>query len=414
MNEIQESYSSLSNDPRWTLTQRVAHSEGFRRAPRLRAFLLYVVERKLASPGTELNEYQIATTVFDRPPSFNPAEESIVRSSARQLRAKLQEFFEGEGRGEHQVLVIPKGTYVPEFVERGEAQAPPPDAVRPWRLATLALAAVAAVLGVLVWQGASRPRRPAPDGLVFSVFPPDSGEIQVTLCDSALVAVNGFLNRVLSVDEYARRVEQTVAPLPDAAEGAASPKRFPGGRLITSFRDAAFLASLAERGLGAGYRFGTAHARLRQSRDFRTGHHILLGSSWSNPWTALFEEKLNFRFVRDAQGRFGILNASPLPGEQPFYYSSADQAHNGVSWALIAVAPNLSGSGRALLLAGIHTESSEGASEAALSGEFAASVRKALGGAKLDALRVAELLVEVRAVDGTVQGQKLVAWRVRQ
>jgi hypothetical protein len=153
---------------------------------------------------------------------------------------------------------------------------------------------------------------------------------------------------------------------------------------------------------------------LRQSRDFRTGSHILLGSSWSNPWASLFEEKLNFRFVQDAQGRFGILNTSPKPGERPFYYSSAGEAHNGISWALIAVAPNLSGSGRVLLLAGLHTESSEGASEAALSGEFAASVRKALGGVKLDALRVAELLVEVRAVDGTVQGQKLVGWRVLQ
>lgn len=65
-----------------------------------------------------------------------------------------------------------------------------------------------------------------------------------------------------------------------------------------------------------------------------------------------------------------------------------------------------------LLISGMQTESSEGASEAVLSEEFAAAVQKAIGGAPLGELTVAELLVEVRAVNGTVQGRRLVAWRV--
>jgi hypothetical protein len=110
----------LSDDSRWALTQRIAQSEGFRRAPRLRAFLLYVAEHQLTRPEVELNEYQIATSVFDRPASFNPVEESIVRSSARQLRAKLHEYFEG-GR-------LPAGTNamlraVPEASRTGQNRA---------------------------------------------------------------------------------------------------------------------------------------------------------------------------------------------------------------------------------------------------------------------------------------------------
>ncbi|MBI4891774.1 MAG: hypothetical protein HY821_14205, partial [Acidobacteria bacterium] len=46
--------------------------------------------------------------------------------------------------------------------------------------------------------------------------------------------------------------------------------------------------------------------------------------------------------------------------------------------------------------------------------EFAASVEKALGGVRLDAFSRVELLVEVRAVDGTVQGHRLVAWRAEK
>jgi hypothetical protein len=402
----------LSDDPRWALTQRIAQSDSFRRAPRLRAFLLYVVEHQLTRPEEELNEYHVATSVFDRPASFNPAEESIVRSSARQLRAKLQEYFEGNGRGEDLTLIIPKGTYVPEFVVRREVKESPRSGERRWKAVALALAILAGAWGWMAWSEWRRPEPKPPVGLVFSIFRPADGEIQVTLCDSALVVVNSLRNQSLTVEEYSQRVEQSVASFPEALPAGATPPRFPGGRLITSFRDAAFLASLTERGTAAGYRFRAGHARLAQSRDFRSGSHILVGSSRSNPWTMLFEESLNFRFAQNAEGRYGILNTQPRAGELPFYYVTSEEARNGLSWARIAVLPNLSGGGRVLLISGLHTESSEGASDAVLSESFAASVEMANFTARLNQFKMVELLVEVRAVEGTVSAQRLVAWRV--
>ncbi len=409
---MQEGYNALSADSRWALTQRIAQSEGFRRAPRLREFLLYAVEHQLTRPQEDLNEYHIATTVFERPASFNPNEESIVRSSARQLRAKLQEYFEGEGRAEDQILVIPKGTYVPEFTTRQEVIETPRSGEMRWKVATAALAIVAGVLGWMAYQGSRATELKTPAGLLFSIFRQAEGEIQVVLCDSALAAVNSIRKPVLTVEEYSQRLEQNARLLPDALPGSAAPLHFPGGRLITSFRDAAFLANLMERGTAAGYRFGTRHARLMQSRDFRSGSHVLIGSSWSNPWTTLFEEQLDFRFARDAEGRYGIRNNHPREGEQSFYSGTPEAARNGLSWARIAMVPNLSGNGRVLLVSGVHTESSEGATEAVLSEGFAAAVDRVMGGSKLADLKVAEWLVEVRAVEGTVQGHRLVAWRV--
>jgi hypothetical protein len=107
-----------AQDERWKLVQRIAASDQFRRAPRLRDFLLFVSERTLASPGAEISEYEISQEVFKRPPTFSPAEDSIVRSSARQLRAKLHEYFEEAGREEEQILEIPKGSYAPIFSPR--------------------------------------------------------------------------------------------------------------------------------------------------------------------------------------------------------------------------------------------------------------------------------------------------------
>ena len=113
-----------------------------------------------------------------------------------------------------------------------------------------------------------------------------------------------------------------------------------------------------------------------QSRDFRKGNFVILGSTWSNPWVGMFEEKCNFRFVRDpATGHFGIRNSAPRDGESAFYFSSPEQARNGVSHARIALMPNLSDSGKVLLISGLHTESSEGATDAVLAPDFLSQVR---------------------------------------
>src|SRR5271157_2236282 len=98
----------LSSDPRWLLAQRVAQSELFRHSPRLRGFLLFVVERTLRNCTAELGEYEIGTRAFDRTADFNPADDSIVRSSARLLRTKLKEYFAGEGRQEPLLIEVPK------------------------------------------------------------------------------------------------------------------------------------------------------------------------------------------------------------------------------------------------------------------------------------------------------------------
>src|SRR3954452_8436089 len=80
-------------DERWALVHRVLEDESFRRAPRLREFLLFTVEKALSGRSVELNENDIARAVFRRTESFNSADDSIVRSSARQLRTKLHEYF---------------------------------------------------------------------------------------------------------------------------------------------------------------------------------------------------------------------------------------------------------------------------------------------------------------------------------
>src|SRR5690349_8548039 len=103
------------DDERWKLVLRIAGSAHFRRAPRLREFLLYVCDKGIAGETDQLNEQHIGQAVFGRGKDYSPAEDNVVRAHARQLRVKLTEYFDQSGKQEPLVLEIPKGTYVPSF-----------------------------------------------------------------------------------------------------------------------------------------------------------------------------------------------------------------------------------------------------------------------------------------------------------
>ena len=91
----------------------------------MRRFLSHCVESTTSGRPEELNEYTIATTVFDRPKHFNPAEDPIVRVEARRLRRKLDEYYQSYGAGDPIVIQMPKGGYatMSDFREREAAWA---------------------------------------------------------------------------------------------------------------------------------------------------------------------------------------------------------------------------------------------------------------------------------------------------
>jgi hypothetical protein len=97
------------------LVDRIAASREFQRASRLRAFLAYVVDRKLAECPDEITEVLIGHRVFGLPIDYNPGDNSIVRTQARTLRDRLERYFRGEGVHEPVMLEIPRGGYVPVF-----------------------------------------------------------------------------------------------------------------------------------------------------------------------------------------------------------------------------------------------------------------------------------------------------------
>src|SRR5882724_4995379 len=93
-------------------------------SPSLSRFLRYIVEETLAGRSGNIREYTLGVHVFDRGEDFNPRLDPIVRVQARNLRARVAKYYEGQGGDDPIYIELPKGTYVPIFHKRGEESQP--------------------------------------------------------------------------------------------------------------------------------------------------------------------------------------------------------------------------------------------------------------------------------------------------
>lgn len=94
---------------------RLLQSALFLQSDRLSRFLRFAIENALAGSTDLLKEYVIGTEVYDRKPPYHPSQDSIVRTEARRLRAKLKEYYESEGKQNPVFIYFRPGTYVPLF-----------------------------------------------------------------------------------------------------------------------------------------------------------------------------------------------------------------------------------------------------------------------------------------------------------
>lgn len=128
---------------------RVLGSACFRNGARLSRLLRHLVESSLEGRADHLKEYTLGTEVFDRP-SFDPRVDTVVRSTARHLRFKLDEYYKTEGQGDPLLIELPKGSYVPVFHPRLVTPSAHIDHERPlsWgALSLVILLIIAAVIG---------------------------------------------------------------------------------------------------------------------------------------------------------------------------------------------------------------------------------------------------------------------------
>lgn len=102
---------------------RVESSKLFANSKRLTELLRFVVEARLRGHTEGLKQTSIGIELYRRDPSYDPKLDGIVRTHARRLRERLNEYYSSEGARDPVEISLPRGGYVPVFGRRGAAVA---------------------------------------------------------------------------------------------------------------------------------------------------------------------------------------------------------------------------------------------------------------------------------------------------
>lgn len=98
-----------------THLEGIIHSPRFNASEKQKRFLKFIVEETLQGRATQLKAYTVAVAVYDRPSSFNPQVDPIVRVEAGRLRRALENYYLASDEASPVRIEIPKGAYIPLF-----------------------------------------------------------------------------------------------------------------------------------------------------------------------------------------------------------------------------------------------------------------------------------------------------------
>jgi hypothetical protein len=388
----------------------------------LRDLLQHISERTIHGRAQELTEQQIGEVLFHKPAGYSPLEDSSVRVHMRQLRLKLHEYFDQEGRNEALILEIPKGSYAPTF--RAGMPAPVADIAAlpakpvsklnrgliPWALCAI----LAIVCAVLLYQ-ANRNVVTTPAKLPwpFSQIFDKRHQTVMVVADS-----NYGMWRILSghpgsLDQYLRR--EFMQSSLKVGESATPFNEYVSNSTLTSFADVTDLVSLIKMAGPLQSQVSVRYPRDLRTRDLDHDNFVFIGSAASNPWVSLFLDKLNFRESEATVGKSvkAFVNTHPQPGEQERYEGLRWTGTGGEDYATIALIPNPTHDGSLLILQGLQQEGSEAAGRFLADDESRHQLQTALGmdPAKNDQEIWFEALIRSRTVSGAPSSTSLVAVR---
>ena len=433
-------------DPRRALIARIGASPGFCRAPQLQEFLAYIAERSILNEIDQVTEQVIGIEVFKRKPGYSTGDDNIVRTYARQMRKRLDEYFSTVGAAETLIVSIPKGGYAVEFHDRGvlevtahqdhakHTQAAPLSPVSEnqqldtldggksrrrstivgfLRSARFVVPLTCCLIGVSLFEsyrlGRQAARVDTPPALhAFWAGMLGNNRTMIVPDDTGLTVAIGLIQEEVKPQQYV-----------DGQYRKVLAQRFPSlenwdrpfAHRYTDLVDLLAVSRLVKMP-----ELGRQPTTIRYARDLRPeelddGNVLLLGGSNANPWVTLFDGDLNFSIrFKPVERSFEILNRRPKEGEAasyPYTPYSDGQAYYG----LVAVRPNFKNTGNVLLLEGVTNSGLQAAVDFCLDERLINELLKSVLN-RNGTIRPFEVLVRTAAVGSSPTRVEVVGMRV--
>jgi S-layer like family, C-terminal region len=434
--------------------KEIVEGAAFKGSHRSGQFLTYIVEQSISGHFDALKERIIGVNLFGRSPSYDTGEDAIVRVTASDVRKRLLQHYGKYGNTSEWRISLPSGSYIPEIsrepqsiadLKNSIASHPEPNTepktpqllaaampqvsdsvpqivLRPeiskandgagtrWRLLTLLLVGLNLATWGIFWIHSSRSA--VSPILPWSAFFRSQRPTQLIASDPNIAEIQGLTGAPLSLSDYANQQY-----IPNAA--SLSPQLISLCREIlrgdkAAAVDTRIIASVAELAQAASNKINVHVARdIRLSNLYTDDNLILLGSPRSNPWSAVFNDQLDFRFAFDSRAQQEIIrNVHPRSGEPSSYVPTAKGWATGQSFATISFLQNPGKDGQVLLLAGANAEGTEAAGELVTNRQKLSAALRQCGISSASPVTHFQLLLRLNTMAGSPSNVDVVACHV--
>ena len=335
---------------------RIVASPAFRSSKRYTDFLRYTVEHTIKGHTENIKERVLGVEVFGRAPNYDTSSDPVVRTSAAEVRKRLQHYYRIHGQAGEIRIDFPRGTYVPEFVwpqastslevadvEKKRDQ-PAQSARRKWVIGSLAATALLLV-ALLGWTATPPYKTP------FARFwsPIIASRHTVLLC------IPDRFSSTLPDANSAFAVGRSTVSGP-ASTAQAREQLFQQRNhvfFVDTFVVARIAAALGEQGRP----FRLVHTEDATLDDLEQGPAVLIGGT-NNAWIAQISSSLRYTLAND--GSVPYISDRQNPSSRRW---SITNENPDVDYAVISrVTKNITGQ-PIIIVAGLHSMGTEAAGE---------------------------------------------------
>jgi hypothetical protein len=398
------------------------------------------VEQAIEGHLDSLKERVIGVELFGRLPTYDTSEDAIVRVTASDVRKRLLQHYGQYGATSGLRITLPLGSYVPVITHEngplitgassagsGDSSHVPPAVEgtageekeekhpgprwKPWLVAAVAILGAVGLFfgGRLLGRYDALTPNPLLTRSPWRVFVSSSHPTHIVFSDPAMVELEELTGHQISASDYANRQY-----LPDPKTLSPEVSRACNVILrdgISAAVDPPIAVEIAALGQSLAKKLQVDSARNLRMPDLQTDDNfVFLGSPRSDPWTALFSDQLDFRFVfnKDA-GQEIIHNYRPRGHEMSDYLPTALGGGTGESYAIVALVQNLDQNGQILLLAGADAEGTEAAGRFVTDLPRFSRALDECGGARPGASSHFEFLLRLNTMAGSPHNTDVVA-----
>lgn len=240
-------------------------------------------------------------------------------------------------------------------------------------------------------------------GALWSGFLDSSQGTDIVMEDDSYLLVQNLSKETFSFNDYLTRTYMVKLQSQDFSPEIHQAQDLIAGKTLARAGEVRLVQDILEMN-PTGKNLHLYNAREYTPELITKDNVIFFGGPTSNPWSELFQSRLNFTEEANSDRQSPVTNHAPAAGEQATYTPT-----DTVAYSVVAYLPKSDHSGNILLVEGTSSEATEAGGDFLLSEDRLSSFQRRI---HADKLPYFEVLLRVSHVTGTPITEAIEAYRI--